>query len=157
MRTPRIIALTLAILLFASSVQAQNDDWRKVEFLDLGRPLHVKADHVISCLYEGATDDRLICEIKKRRSFQRITINIPREQIREIRMFANPDQGKDALIGAGIGAGAGAIAGGTSGKPDPGIHAVLGGLAGAFVGFLVGEGVPIFQLALHRSKVIYKR
>jgi hypothetical protein len=155
MQRSKIISAILAVLVFASSVQAQTNDWRKVEFLEPGRRIIVKAQHNIYCSFEGATDDQLICEVREARSIHTTTISIPRADVREVRTL--PNQAKSAWIGAGIGAGTGAIAGGVQSRDYPGVHAFFGGLAGAGIGALVGSAVPIFKLAITRGEVIYRR
>ena len=144
----------LAVLILASSISAQNSDWQKVEFLEPGRFIRVKTDHIFYCSHEGATDDRLICE---RRS---VIIDVPRAEIREIRLLPVPDD-RYAKIGAVIGAAGGAIAGGAPDRPYRGVHAFIGGLAGAGFGFLIGVTVggtaAGLQLATHRGKLIYRR
>jgi hypothetical protein len=155
MQKQKMISVILAIFTFASSVRAQTNDWSKVEFLDPGRFIRVKTDHVFSCSYEGETDDRLICE---RRG---VTINVPRAEIREIRMLPAPEAAKDAKIGAGIGAGAGVIIGVSEGGPNRGVRGFFGGLAGAgfgaLVGVMAGGTTAGLDLAIRHGKVIYKR
>ena len=150
-----IISSVLALLLFAPGVRAQKSDWHRVEMLELGSWLHVKAQHKYSCVFEGVAHDELICEVHMRRSFATTTISIPRAEVREVRKVPNlDDQRRDGWIGAGVGAAAGAITAGTTAKTYPGANAVAGGLGGALVGYIAGETVPLFQL---HGKLIYKR
>lgn len=150
-----IISSVLALLLFAPGVRAQRNDWHKVEMLEPGSWLHVKAQHKYFCVLEGVAHDELICEVHLRRSFRTTTISIPRAEVREVRKVPNlANQRRDGWIGAGVGAAAGAIAAGTTAKTYPGANAVVGGLGGGAVGFIAGEFVPLFQL---HGKLIYRR
>jgi len=150
----QVISSILVGLLFGSDARAQTGDWRAVENLKSGSHVFVMAQHRYLCSLEGATDDELVCEVRQRRSLRSSTLRIPRVEIREVRVL--PDQAKDAWIGAGIGAGAGAIAVGADSRDYKGFHALIGGLAGAGVGALVGGITPIFQVIFQHGKLIYK-
>jgi hypothetical protein len=154
-RKRQVISSILVGLLFGSNAQAQAGGWKTVQNLKSGSHVFVKAQRRYLCSIEGATDDELVCEVHQRRSLRSSTLRIPRVEIREVRVL--PDQAKDAWIGAGIGAGAGAIAVGASSRDYKGFHAVIGGLAGAGVGALIGATVPIFQVIFQHGKLIYKQ
>jgi hypothetical protein len=159
-RPQRIFSSMLAgvIALFpVSNAQAKKktDDWQAVQNLKPGTRVIVKAQRNYACAAEGATEDELVCEVHRPRSFGSITVKIPRAEIREVR--ALPNQAKDAWIGAGIGGAAGAVAAGTNSRDYPGFHAFIGGLAGAGAGALVGATVPIFEYLIQHGKIIYKR
>ena len=151
----RILLAVLALMALVPGVRAQTRDWHKVEMLEPGSWLHVKADRKYFCVLEGVAHDALICEVHLRRSFATTTISIPREQVREVRKVPNlDDQRKDGWIGAGFGAAAGAVTAGSTARTNRGANAFFGGLAGAAAGYIAGEFVPLFQM---RGKLIYKR
>ena len=155
-RALRIISALLAALLLLPNAQAQTRDWQAVRNLRPGTRIMVKAEHRYPCSFLSATEHELSCEVP-----QHWRIGLPaqmifsRAEIREIRK--EPNQAKDAWIGAGIGGTAGAVAAGSSSRDYPGFHAFVGGLAGAGAGALVGATVPIFQVLFHGGKLIYKR
>lgn len=150
-----IISSILVLLLLPHSVRAQQSDWHKVEMLEPGSWLHVKAQQKYFCVLEGVAHDALVCEVHQRRSFATTTISIPRAEVREVRKVPNLDnQRRDGWIGAGVGASAGAIAAGSTARIYPGANAFVGGLGGGTIGFIAGECVPLFQT---RGKLIYKR
>lgn len=155
----KISSLLLVLLMFESSGWAQTGgDWQAVQRLQPGVRLLVKAQHRYLCYLESATEDELICRVHARRPFRMVSVSIPRSEIQEVRKLPNPNQAKDAWIGAGIGAGAGAISAGTRSKSAPGANAFFGGLAGAGLGALVGATVPIFQVVFFRQgKLVYRR
>lgn len=154
----KVFSWLLVLLMFESSAWAQTGDWQAVQSLQPGARLLVKAQHRYLCYLEGATDDQLICEVHAHRSFRLVSVSISRSEIQEVRKLPNPNQSKDAWIGAGIGAGAGAVSAGTKSKSAPGFNAFFGGLAGAGLGALVGATVPIFQVIfLRHGKLVYSR
>ena len=155
-RKRQIISSMVVVVLFGFTARAQTGDWLAVENLKPGSRILVKAQHRYLCSVEGATDDELVCEVHPARSLRLSTIRIPRSEIHEIRMLPQPNQAKDAWIGAGIGAGAGAITAGTGSRTYKGVNAFFGGLAGAGFGALVGATVPVFQVIFQRGKLIYK-
>jgi hypothetical protein len=155
-RWRQFFSLIIAGLLLQSSAQAQTGDWQAVENLKTGSYILVNAQHRYRCSIESVTDDNLICERRPPHSSRLFALTIPRSEIREIRLLPLPDQGKDARNGAVIGAGAGAIAGASTNTVARGANSIFGGLAGAGLGALAGAFVPVFQLALQRSKLIYK-
>ncbi|HKV63245.1 MAG TPA: hypothetical protein VJO16_15140 [Candidatus Acidoferrum sp.] len=75
-----------------------------------------------------------------------------RRDIREVRK--EPNQAKDAWIGAGIGAAAGATAAASGSRDYPVFHGLVGAAGGAGVGALAM--VPIFQVVFHGGKLIYR-
>lgn len=162
----RHILCVMCVLLLGSNSLAQSQtqtqtqtvtgDWVAVRNLMPGTRISVKAQHRYRCSIEEVTDDELVCRRNAPR-WSRVTLVIPRSEIREVRIRRLPNQAKDAWIGAGIGAGAGAIAGGTTSRNYPGFHAFVGGAGGAMGGALVGAIVPIFQVIFQRGKIIYKR
>src|SRR5262250_3106981 len=91
----------LALIVFASNLQAQASDWKTVQNLPSGARIIVKAQHKYSCELQGTTDDELLCAVQKRRSFGTIVVRIPRAEVREVRTL--PNQGRSAAIGAGLG------------------------------------------------------
>lgn len=150
-----VLSSLLVLLLCAPGVRAQKNDWRKVEQLEPGSWLHVKAQRKYFCVLEGVAHDELICEVHLRRSFATATIAIPRSEVREVRKLPNPDdQHRDGWIGAGIGATAGAILAGTGARAYRGANAAVGGLGGGAAGYFAGALVPLFQM---HGKLIYKR
>ena len=153
----QIISSMLVAFLFESSARAQTGDWQAVENLKTGSYILVKAQHRYQCSIESATDDKLVCEGHLPRSLRLFTLIFSRSEIREVRLLPNPNQNKDAWIGAGIGAGAGAITGASKSSVAPGANAFFGALAGAGFGALVGGSVSIFQGIAQRGKIIYKR
>ena len=154
----KIFSLLLVLLMFESSALAQTGDWQAVRSLQPGVKLLVKAQHRYLCYLEGAMEDELICRVHAPRSFRLVSVSIPRSEIQEVRKLPNPNQAKDAWIGAGIGAGAGAISAGTGSKSAPGANAFFGALAGAGLGALVGATVPILQVVFFRhGKLVYRR
>jgi len=146
----RIISLLLACLLAAPSLQAQSGDWQVVRNLEIGREMIVKTDRRFYCSMEGATNDQLVCEARKR-WFGHLTLTFSRAEIREVRTL--PSQKKHMWVGAGIGAGAGAIAGASGHDTSRGAYAMFGALGGALFGSVVGGIVGLFKL---RGKVIYR-
>ena len=155
MRHKRMIHCMFALLIAASSAQAQTGDWQAVKNLKPGSQVIVKAQRGYSCSVEGANDDQLVCEVQEHRSLRTSTLTIPRAEVREVRVL--PNQAKDAWIGAGIGAGVGAIVAGSASRASPGANAFFGALGGAGLGALVGAMVPLFQFIFQRGKIIYKR
>ncbi len=155
----QIVVWAISVLFFAVSVQAQTGDWRAVESLKPGSRVRVRTDaqRRIACSVEGATDTELFCEVHVRRSLRTSTLSIPRSEIQEVRVLPNPNQTKDAAIGAAIGAGAGATGAAINARVARGANAFFGGLAGAGIGALIGASVPVFQVVFQRSKLIYKR
>ena len=155
----KIIVLLLVGLLLGRRAEAQAHaqprDWQAVKNLMPGTHISVKTQRRYRCSVESVTADELVC--RARTPFRTVTLTIRRSEVYEIRISPQPNQAKDAWIGAGIGAGAGAIAAGTNSRDYSGFHAFVGGLGGAAGGALVGGIVPIFQLLLQRGKVIYKR
>lgn len=150
-----IIFSLLSLLLFSPGVRAQKSDWHRVEMLEPGSWLHVKAQRKYFCVLEGVANDQLVCEVHKRRSFRTTTIWIPRAEVREVRKVPNlDDQQRDGWIGAGVGAAAGAITAGSTTRTYRGANAALGGLGGAVFGFIAGQSVPLFQM---HGRLIYKR
>jgi hypothetical protein len=145
------------ILFLGPDAQAKKNtgDWRVVENLEPGAHVIVKAQHKYGCTVEGATEEEIVCWVHQRRSFQMVSIRIPRAEIREVRTL--PNQAQDAWIGAGIGGAAGAVAAGIQSRAYPGVNAFFGGLAGAGAGALVGAMVPVFQFLIQRGKTIYKQ
>ena len=84
------------------------------------------------------------------------TLRILRSEILEVRRLPQPNQAKDAWMGAAIGAGAGATVAASTSRAAPGANAFFGALGGAGFGALVGGIVPIFQVIFQRGKLIYK-
>jgi hypothetical protein len=152
----KIISSMLIVLVFGSSVWAQTGDWQTVENLKPGSYILVKAQHRYRCSLESATDDELVCEGHLPRSLRLATLRIPRSEIHEVRRLPQPNQAKDAWIGAAIGAGAGATAAASNSRTSPGANAFFGALGGAGFGALIGGAVPIFQVIFQRGKLIYK-
>jgi hypothetical protein len=153
---PRIIGMLLAALLVLPNAQAQMRDWRAVRDLPPGTRIMVKAEHRYPCSFLSATEDELSCEVPENwRLSLPAQMTFSRVEIREIRK--EPNQVKDAWIGAGIGGAAGAAAAASTSRSFPGFHGFVGGLAGAGAGALVGATVPIFQVLFHGGKLIYKR
>jgi hypothetical protein len=108
------------------------------------------------CLFASASEEELVCNRPRNRLLRLpARMTIPRGEIREVRM--EPQQPKEAWIGAAIGAGAGAAAAASNSRTSPGAHAFFGALGGAGVGALVGATVPVFQVIFRRGKLIYKR
>ena len=155
----QIVVWAISVLFFAASVLAQTGDWRAVENLKPGSRVRVRTDaqRRIACSVEGATDTELFCEMHVRRSLRTSTLSIPRPEVQEVRVLPNPDQAKDAAIGAVIGAGAGATGAAINARVARGAYVFFGGLAGAGIGALIGASVPVFQVIFQRSKLIYKR
>ncbi len=155
-RKRQIISSMVVALFFGFTARAQTGDWQAVQNLKPGSYILVKAQRRYRCSVERATDDELICEGHLPRSLRVSTLRIPRSEIHEVRRLPQPNQAKDAWIGAGIGAGAGAITAGTGSRTYKGVNAFFGGLAGAGLGALVGATVPVFQVIFQRGKLIYK-
>ena len=158
--TFRTVTLIVASLTFVSSLQAQTGDWQAVKNITPGSPTAVNAQRRYHCDFEYATDDKLVCTVYRRRPFGSPTssaITISRAAIREVRTLPDPDLDRGALIGAGIGGGTLAVAAAINGGPNRGVAAFFAFLAGAFVGYIVGGMVPIFQVMFQRGKVVYKR
>jgi len=144
-----------ALLIAASSAQAQTGDWQAVENLKPGSSTLVKVQRRYLCYVENATDNELVCKVHQPRSLRLSTLTIPRAQVREVHLL--PNQAKDAWIGAGIGAGAGAAVAASTSRTSRGASAFFGALAGAFLGRLVGMTVPLFQFIFPHGRIIYKR
>src|SRR5260370_36663243 len=142
-------------LLFATSAQAQTADWQAVQNVKRGTYILVKAQHRYRCSVERATDDELICEGHLPRSLRVSTLRIPRSEIHEVRRLPQPNQAKDAWIGAAIGAGAGATAAASTSRTSPGANAFFAALGGAAFGALLAGIAPIFQSIFHPSKPTY--
>jgi hypothetical protein len=153
----QIISSIVVVLFFEFTAQAQTGDWQAVQNLKPGSRILVKAQHRYLCSMEGATDDELVCEGHQPRSLRLSTLTIPRSEIQEVRMLPQPNQAKDAWIGAAIGAGAGATAAASNSRTSRGANAFFGALAGAGFGALVGAMVPVFQVIFRHGKLIYKR
>jgi hypothetical protein len=155
-RVPRVIGALLAALLVLPNAQAQMRDWQAVRNLRPGTRIMVKVEHRYPCSFLSATEDEVSCEVPQHwRLGLPAQMTFSRAEIREIRK--EPNQAKDAWIGAGIGAGAGAVAAASTSRSFPGFHGFVGGLAGAGAGALVGATVPIFQVLFHGGKLVYKR
>lgn len=155
LRKVAVLSSLLVLLLCAPGLRAQKNDWHKVEQLEPGSWLHVKARRKYFCVLEGVAHDELICEVHLRRSFATATIAIPRSEVREVRKLPNlDDQHRDGWIGAGLGATAGAILAGTGARAYRGANAVVGGLGGGAAGYFGGALVVLFQM---HGKLIYKR
>jgi len=154
-RKRQIILSLLVVVLLGSNAQARTGDWRAVQDLQPGARIVVKTEHRYPCLFLSATEDELFCDVPQHWRLglpPRMTFS--RRKIREVR--GEPNQAKDALIGAGIGAAAGAAAAGSNSRNYPGFHAFIGGLAGAGGGALVGALIPVFQVVFHGGKLIYR-
>jgi hypothetical protein len=156
-RKRQITSSMIVALFFGFTAQAQTGDWQAVQNLKPGSYILVKAQHRYRCSVESATDDELICEGHLPRSLRVSTLRTPRSEIHEIRRLPQPNQAKDAWIGAAIGAGAGATVAASTSRTSPGANAFFGALGGAGFGALVGGIVPIFQVIFQRGKLIYKR
>src|SRR5437870_13133404 len=85
MRHKRMIHCMFALLIAASSAQAQTGDWQAVKNLKPGSQVIVKAQRGYSCSVEGANDDQLVCEVQEHRSLRTSTLTIPRAEVREVR------------------------------------------------------------------------
>jgi hypothetical protein len=152
----QIILSLLVVVLLGSNAQARTGDWRAVENLQPGAGIMVKTQYRYPCIFVSATDDELSCDFPQRwRLGLPLRRTFPRREIREVRK--EPNQAKDAWIGAGIGAGAGAVAAAAGSRIYPGFHAFFGGLAGAGGGALVGAMIPVFQVVFHGGKLVYRR
>ena len=155
-RKRQIISSLLVVLLLGPNAQAQTGDWRAVRNLQPGARIMVKTQHRYPCIFVSATEDELFCDVPQHRLTglpPRMTFS--RQEVREVRR--EPNQAKDAWIGAGIGAGAGAIVAGTNNRDYPGFHAVVGAAGGAGAGALVGAIIPIFRVVFHGGKLIYRQ
>jgi hypothetical protein len=157
MRHTRIIFLTFAAVLLASTATGQTGDWQVVKNLQPGTKISVQGGHSFHnlCVFEHATADQLVCEhirhgprgavLPSERVYQRGTI-------REVRLehsdTANIATG--AAIGGGIGAAVGASAG--NGTLTRGGGALLLGGIGALVGGTFGRDFPVTH-----GKIIYRR
>lgn len=120
MRHKRMIHCMFALLIAASSAQAQTGDWQAVS------STLVKAQRRYLCYVENATDNELVCKVHQPRSLRLSTLTIPRAQVREVHLL--PNQAKDAWIGAGIGAGAGAAVAASTSRTSRGASAFFGAL-----------------------------
>src|SRR5437879_7032281 len=138
-RKRQIASSMVVALFFGFTAQAQAGDWQAVQNLKPGSYILVKAQHGYRCSVEGATDDELICDGHLPRSLRMSTLRIPRSEILEVRRLPQPNQAKDAWMGAAIGAGVGATVAARSSKTSPGANAFFGALGGAGFGALVGD------------------
>ena len=155
MRKRQIISSLLVVLFLGSNAQAQTGDWRAVQNLRPGARIMVKTQHRYPCVFISATEDELFCDAPQHgRLGLPLGMTFSRREIREVR--TEPNQAKDAWIGAGIGAVAGAVVAGTNSRTYPGFHAFVGAAGGAGAGALVGAMVPIFQVVFHGGKLIYR-
>ena len=145
----------LAVLLFASSAEAQTGDWRAVKNLRYGSTISVEAERRVRCILRGVTDDQLVCE-RIQRGLIRIfpsEITFDRRNVREVRLEHSDDA--NAAAGAAIGAGAGAALGSVktrNGSLTRGGGALLVGTIGGLIGWFFGRDFHV----LH-GKIIYKR
>jgi hypothetical protein len=152
MRNKRNVTLLAASLLLASSTLAQVRSWQNVQGLPPGAPISVEAAHRISCTFDAATDEELVCEQTIRSNFMlpgSYRYRFERRSVRQVRM-ERPEKG--ALIGAGIGAAAGAALGAATWHPQSGythggttfISGALGALFGGVIGHHFGHGEIIY-------------
>jgi len=152
-----ILLFALVAVLLVPAAQAKNGNWQAVLSLKPGVRILVKTQHRYPCIFVSATDYQLLCDVPH---YWRLglpsTMTFLRRDIREVRK--EPNQAKDAWIGAGIGAGVGAgLAVSNNNGGYPALQGVFGGAAGAGAGALVGATVPIVQLLFHRGgKLIYQ-
>ena len=151
MRITRNILFVFVALLLAAAAHGQSGDWESVKQLPPGANISVKARHAFrtQCVFRGATDDRLVCEL--RTPFLPM-LKLRRAEIREVRLERSDSA--NMATGAAIGAGAGAILGASTGNGSltrGGGALLLGGVGGIAGGFF-GRDFPIVH-----GKIIYRR
>jgi hypothetical protein len=149
----RLLSLTLVLVTFVSSAQAQAGNWQDVKDLYPG-PIFVEVGHrvPIRCIFQHATDTTLFCERTYRTPFSEPDqIMFDRMEIHRItyQYYRGGNALKGGLIGAGIGAAAGA-AGKDAGNRIG--NAVLGGALGALFGSFIGGNWQ----TLH-TQVVYQK
>ena len=145
----------LAVLLFASSGQAQTGDWRAVKNLRYGSTISVEAERHVRCIFRGATDDDLVCGLIQH-GLIRIgpsEITIDRRNVREVRLEHSDEDNAaaGAAIGAGVGAALGTVKTRNGSLTRKGGALFIGGIGG-IIGHFIGRDVHV----LH-GKIIYKR
>ena len=157
----RILSLIVAPLIFVSCVQAQTGDWQAVKNLPSGIPVTVKAKRRQHCIFQYATDDKLVCTARRRS--RHLTFAFPRAEVRQVRTPPGPGWEKGGLVGAEIGAAtvATAVTFNCASKQfecaAPAIVIPLSGVAGAGAGWIVGSIASGLHDVFRRGTVIYKR
>jgi hypothetical protein len=149
-----MIHCMLALLILASSAQAQTGNWQAVENIKPGSRISVKAEHRVRCIFRYATDDELVCKRIHRGLFRSAPpeIAFDRPSVREVRLEKSDEA--NAAVGAAIGAGVGAAAGASNGNGTltRGGGALLLGALGAVIGWSFGSEFHV----LH-GKIVYKQ
>lgn len=158
----RILALMVASLTIASTLEAQTGDWQAVQNLTPGTRLSVKLKLSYYCIFQYATDDEVVCGVP-RPFFRFGTRSYPRAKIREIRIPPDPRKSKGGKIGAGIGAGTVVVAAVIAGRNNPSpeypdaLTIPVAAAGGAFAGWLIGGLVSAVHGTFKKGKLIYKR
>ncbi len=152
----RLLSLTLVLVTFLSTAQAQAGSWQDVKDLYPG-PIFVEAGHrvPVRCIFRHATDTTLYCERTYRTPFSEPDqITFDREEIHRItyQYYRQGNAGKGALIGAGIGAAAGASGKDAGDASNRVVAAIIIGGIGALFGSLIGGSLR----TLH-TEVVYQK
>lgn len=152
----KVMVFLIVSLLLQPSVRGQRGDWQEVERLRPGDRVWVTTQRRFLCTVERVTNEEMICEVH-RRYVGFLTLTFPRSEIAQIRVFVNPDPGREAAIGGLIGLGVGTAIGAGNGDGLRGVNAFVGGVGLAGVGALIGAMTATGRLAFQHGKIIYKR
>ena len=140
-----VASLLLPSVMSAQVGTAPTNDWSALNTVPPGSQLSVKLKNgkTVEGKLSGVSDTALSLSVKKKPA------EVKREDVYSVHQTSKRSATKATLIGLGAGAGAGAVIGAVGGSKDDGFEkidraataglTVLGGAAGALVGYLVGR------------------